>query len=115
MKLRRNSSTWPQVLKKIKLVNAAERGAGARIEDNYDTDGWVDKMEELDAEEHAMLEEHVQPVWLVLVKVRQINCTYQITPNCLSQLHKLAYKLIPSTMKLLTLWNEYLKRVKLST
>jgi len=52
------------------LVNATERGARAGSKDNDDTDGWVDKMEELDAEECAMLKEIVQPVWLVLVKVR---------------------------------------------
>jgi len=52
------------------LVNAAERGARARSEDNDDMDGWVDEMEELNAEECAMLEESVQPVQLVLVKVR---------------------------------------------
>jgi len=33
------------------LVNAAERGDGAGREDNDDMDGWVDKMEELNAEE----------------------------------------------------------------
>ena len=52
------------------LVTAAERGAGAGSEDNDDTDGWVDEMEELDAEERAVLEESVLPVRLVLVKVR---------------------------------------------
>ena len=40
---------------------------------------------------------------------------YLITPNCLSQLRKLAYKLIHSTTKLLPLWNEYIEKVKLST
>src|ERR1700735_611497 len=48
------------------LVTAAERGARAGSEDNDDMDGWVDEMEELDAEEHAVLKESVLPVWLVL-------------------------------------------------
>jgi len=52
------------------LVNATERGARAGSEDNDDMDGWVDEMEVLNAEECAMLKESVQPVWLVLVKVR---------------------------------------------
>jgi hypothetical protein len=52
------------------LVTAAERGARAGSEDNDDTDGWVDEMEELNAEERAALEESVLPVQLVLVKVR---------------------------------------------
>ena len=56
MKLRRNSSTWLQ--------------ARAGSKDNDDTDGRVDEMEELNAEECAALEESVLSVWLVLVKVR---------------------------------------------
>ena len=52
------------------LVTAAEKGVGAGSEDNDDMDCWVDEMEELDAEEHAAIEESVLPVQLVLVKAR---------------------------------------------
>ena len=37
------------------MVTAAEKGAGAGSKDNNDMDGWVDEMEELDAEECAAL------------------------------------------------------------
>ena len=51
------------------LVPAAEQGAGVVSDGNNDIDGWVDKMDELDAVEHDTLEKSIQLIRLVLVKV----------------------------------------------
>jgi hypothetical protein len=94
------------------MLTVAENGVGDEEDDNVD--GWVDEMAKLSEEESEELQKSIQPVRLVLVKVRKFVILLTVIVKLLSQLRKLAFKIIHSTTKLLPAWRDYLKELKLA-
>jgi hypothetical protein len=93
------------------LVTTAEGGLGDS-NDADDIEGWVDEMDQLLEEEGKELRWKIQPVRLVLMKVRIFTlrtCVYWTG----WQLRKLAFKILHSTTKLLPAWHSHLKELKL--
>jgi hypothetical protein len=96
------------------LLTVAEGGLGDG-EDADDVEGWVNEMDLLSAEESEVLRQSVQPVRLVLVKVRYtLKFTYRRDSRP-SQLRKLAFKILHSMTKLLPAWHDYLKEFRFET
>ena len=83
-----------------------------RGDDEVEESEWVDQLERLDARERDEAHDQIQPIRFVLVKVRP----FLIVPNMhspLSQLRKLAFKIIHSTTIILPAWHEILEELKL--
>jgi hypothetical protein len=94
------------------LVTVAEGGLGDD-NDADDIDGWVNEMDKLSEEEGKELRQKIQPVRLVLVKVKNDSTLRTYANGSGPQLRKLAFKILHSTTKLLPAWRSHLKDLKM--
>jgi len=84
-------------------------GEGAEVID--DDEGWINEIELLTAEEHKALDETIQLLKLVLVKVYDIFLPY-LHANLSIQLCKLTSKIVNSSTILLPAWKSMLEELK---
>jgi hypothetical protein len=77
-------------------------------------EGWVDDFALLMDEERAELHDNIGLVRLVLVKViKHIPSSVHVPTH--PQLHKITFKILHSTTKLLPTWHHYLDELKLKS
>jgi hypothetical protein len=87
-------------------------GNDEEIEEEDDLEDWVDEVAALTPEEREMLEDDIRPVKMVLVKVSHKRYFTQLRLN-LSQLRKLAFKIVHSSTILLPAWKACLVKLNL--
>ena len=69
------------------------------------TKGWVDEVEALSDIEQCHLQALIHPIRLAVGKVSEYTYLSQVI-HCLEQLHKLAFKIIHSTIIILPAWRQ---------
>ena len=85
-------------------------------EEDDQVDDWVDEVEALTPEEHADLEESIQPVKRTLIKVGDgihSNIAYLVLTSS-SQLQKFAFKIVHLMTILLPAWKAALEDLELA-
>ena len=83
-------------------------------EDNENIENWVDEQDNITVEQLTKLNDSVQPVRLMLVKVHIDSTLFSHNSPCTFQLHKIAFAIKNSFTIILPQWYEILKELDLN-
>jgi hypothetical protein len=96
------------------MAESGDDGDDDDDEDNENTENWVDERDNMTVEQLAELDESVQPVRLMLVKVRIDSTLFSHNSPRTSQLRKIAFAIKNSSTIILPRWYEVLKELDLN-